>query len=402
MIMKKILKILIVVILLVVIAAAVALGMFYKKATPTLMIDLSKKAENAKQCVSVIEPQFKSEEEIEKNQTALTPSWWVSKWHSDMKKNAVKSVHYDFTDVDFKEYVSKLSSKDFDGFTGFASYDKKQNKSEILFTNVRSNSRIVIYGFGKTKLSGKTLEIKIEETLYKGDSEVASLPVVLKDYTASAADKVEIDFSKPNYAMLDEDNIYHITITEADTTSAPAYENTNPPFSYELRDDLSAKVSVPEDGSYVLDYVIEKAEKDAEYDVFIDGKTAKSGAVKANEKSSCSSVELDLKKGDHDVQLQSEEAIPKIKKLIVSPKDDSVYIVEKQNQNGIQKYTVAVTADSQYNVTSTDLKTSIKVNSTDVPVSQLGAATVTLKQGFNEIEYQSNSKIELNITKTEE
>lgn len=395
--MKKLLRILIVLLLLIIIAAAVVLGMFYKKASPTLMIDLSKKADNAKQCVSVIDPKYKSEEEIQKNQSSLTPSWWVSKWHSDMKKNAVKSIHYDFTDTDFKDYLKKIRGMNFDGFTGFASLDKNRNQIDILCADGKKKSSVVIYGFGKTKLSGKTLEIKIEEAVYKGESETASLPVVLRHYTTSAADKLEIDFDKP-----DEDNVYHITITEADPTAAPAYENPNPPVSFVLKDDLTAEFSAPEDGAYRLDYVLEKAEKDAEYDVFVDGKAAKSGSVKAGNESFCSSVDIDLKKGSHSIQLKSDEAIPKLKKLIVSPVDDSVYTVQKSKQNGVQKLTVAVTADAKYSLTSTNLSSNITVNSKEYPVNQIGGAIVELKQGFNEIEYKSDSDVELNITKTEE
>lgn len=396
--MKKFLKFVIVLLLIVIIAASVALGMFYKKATPTLIVDLSKKQNGISQTISEIDPKYKTEEEISENKDSLTSQWWVSKWYNDMSEGQLKSFHYDMTDTDLKTYLKNLLKMDFDGFTGFAAADEKNSKIEILCTGSENKSNIILYGFAKTKLSGKMLEIKIEQALYKGESDAVSLPILLRHYTASAGDKLEIELDKP-----DKESVYYITICEADNTAAPAYENECAPQNYLLDGELSTEITVKKDGVYRLDYLYEKAEKDADFEVYIDGKPSKSGTFTAC-KGDCSAyVEAELKKGEHKVKIEADDVLPNIKKLTVTADEDAnaVYILENTFENGVQKYVIAIPKEAQYSITSTDLKNDIQVNSQTVKINELGGATVQLKQGFNQIQFNTNSKIELIISKTE-
>ncbi len=385
--MKTFLKIILVLLVIAVVAAAVLAGMFYKKATPTLLVDLSENGGKSETlCTELFSPEQSGDG------TALTSAYWTAKWCGDMGEKSLKSTHYDLTGYDFKTYLKHLKGFNFGGFSGVASISGDKSELNILCKGGNSDASVVLYGFGKTPFAGKTLEIKVEEAVFKGEEGELVLPVILRDYTASAADKLIIKLNS-----LDKNNIYHIRITEADKSAAPAYENDCIPKRYALDGELSADVKIDSDGEYTLSYIFSACSENSSFEINVDGKGKKSAETFATEKSSCVSRDISLKKGTHKIQIVSEEALPEFEGLVVSPSEDnnSVYVLEDKSQ---KTYYVYAPEEGDYSVTSTELEGNITVNSADIPLSEIGSATVRLKKGLNEIKINSAEPDELKIT----
>ncbi len=391
--MKAFLKFLIALLIIAVAALAAGAGIFYKNATPSLIVDLSENGSKSERaCASVFSPEIKSKEELSEKSDTLTSSYWTSKWCLDMGENALKAIHFDLTGYDFKTYLKDLKSFDFGGFTGVASMSDDKSEINILCKDAEADSKVVLYGFGKTPLAGKTLEIKVEEAVFKGEVGEPVLPVILRDYTAGAGDKLVIKLDSP-----DKNNIYHIRITEADKSAAPAYENNNIPKRYALDGELSADIDIESDGEYTLSYIFSKCSNNPSFEIYADSEAQKSAEIFASEKSACVSRNISLKKGTHKIQLVSEEALPDFEGLTVEPAEDvfAVYVIE--NKDG--SYSVYAPEEGEYSVTSTELEGSISVNSAEIPVSEIGSATVILKKGLNEIKINSDKSAELKITR---
>ena len=396
--MKKLLKALVVLLAVLFIAAAVVSGVFYKKATPTLLIDLSKSGGDIQKSYSeVIYPEFTSQQELEADGGLLTSSFWTSKWCLDSNEKAVKSVHYDLTDYDFKTYLKTLKSFDFDGFRGVASMSESLNEIDIIVCGGSSKGDVILYGFGKTKLAGKTLEIRIEEAVNKGEKGETVLPVVLRDYTASAGDKLVISLSE-----LDKLNTYHIEISEADNAAAPAYENENPPVRYAFEKGNKAEINIPEDGKYCLDFIMKNCSTESFFEIHLDGKEIGSAATFKTDDSASVSKILKLKKGKHALELVSEEPLPEFDGTVISPEEsvNSVYLIKNKAETVGTTYSYfAVTgSEGDYCITSTELENSVNVNGVDCTLNEIGAVTVRLNKGFNVIKYNSEKPAELKIT----
>ncbi len=391
--MKSFLKFLAALIVIAVIAAAAGAGAFYKNATPSLIVDLSKNSGKSESvCASMFSPEIKSEEELSEKSVSLTSSYWTSKWCIDMGENALKSVHFDLTGYDFKSYLKDLISFDFGGFTGIASMSGDKSEINIICKDAEADSKVVLYGFGKTPLAGKTLEIKVEEAVFKGEAGEPVLPVILRDYTAGAGDKLVIKLGDT-----DKNNIYHIRICEADKTAAPAFENDNVPKKYALDKELSADVNIENDGEYTISCIFKKCEENSYFEIYADSKAQKSAETFKCDKSACVSRNISLKKGTHRIQLVSEEPLPEFEGLIVEPAENTkaVYILDKKD--GL--YSVYAPEEGEYSLTSTELEGSVSVNSSELNVSEIGSVTAELKKGLNEIKLNSEKSVDLKITR---
>ena len=397
--MKKFLKTLLIILIILIVAAAVAAGLFYKSASPSVLADLGKSGgSTSTQVTRMFKPKFKTAQELQAGSGEMTSSFWTSKWCLDMDKKAVKSVHYDMSGYSFGEYLKALKGFNFKGFRGVVSMNGQKNKINVLVTGGKDKAKVTLYSFGKTKLSGKTLEIKIEEAVYKGESGEPVLPVTLRDYTANAGDKLEIDLTD-----LDEDNVYKITVSEADPNAAPAYENKNIPKSYVFSKDLQSDVSVAKDGDYAVDCIFKNSDVSSFFEIYVDGKSLGSASTFESKTSACASATLKLTRGKHKIRLVSEEKLPEFKELVISPIEDSTAVYLIQNSDAGGTYIAAAPAAGTYNVTSIELKSSeISVNSQPVGIDEIGSAQIQLNKGFNEIKFSSSVPSDLKITKTAE
>ena len=394
--MKKFITFLLVLLLIAAALAAAAAGAFYKKATPTLLVDLSESmGKTSEYCEKTVSPAFKTTEELTADGGRLTSDFWTSKWCLEMNEKACRSIHYDFTDYDFKTYLKDLKSFDFKGFTGVASYNEAQNGIDIICKGKMGNAEVLLYGFGNTKLAGKTLEIVVEEAVFKGKSGETVLPVTLRDYTANASDKLKIQLSD-----IDEKNAYHIKIREADKSAAPAYENLCPPVRYAFAKDNSAEIEVNEDGNYNLDFVFGKCENEAYFEAELDGKDLCVAETFEAQESSCVSKSVKLKKGKHTLKLTSEETLPNFESVVISEVQENIYIVKNEilTSDSSKAYDVVVPYGAKYSVTSAGLTGNITVNSRSVTLNEMGAAAVKLNKGFNTVEFPVSSAVEFDIT----
>ncbi len=399
--MKKILTALIVLLVIVFAAAATIAGAFYKKAQPSLYVDLTRSEGDIKtSCAQLISPEADTQEKLDTMSGALTSQYWTSKWCLDSNEKALKTLHFDLTGYDFKSYLKALKDFDFGGFRGVASMNKEQSEIDIICLGGNKSASVVLYGFGKTKLAGKTLEIRIEEAVNKGDAGETVLPVVLRNYTASAADKLEIKLDS-----LDKLNTYHIEICEADKSAAPAYEEENPPVRYALSEN-KAEINIGESGAYCLDFIMKNSKLESYFEIHCDGKELTSAETFVSEKSASVSKTVKLEKGKHTLELVSEEPLPEFDWLVVSGADtvESVYLLKnKENTDKtVQEYFAYSPDEGEYSITSTEIENAINVNGTDYPINSIGAATVSFNKGYNVIKYASDKSPDLKITKSAE
>ncbi len=398
--MKKFIKILIALLVIVIAVAAVAAGVFYKKATPTLMIDLSREGgKTASVAAETIAYEFTNEQELDKNGGRLTSSFWTSKWCLDMNEKACRSIHFDFTDYDFKSYLKDLKTFNFRGFRGVAAMNDDESGIEIVCKGNGKSGDVIIYGFGKTALAGKTLEIMVEEAVYKGDEGETVLPVILRDYTSGAGDKLKIKLSDT-----DVNNTYHIKISVADPSAVPAYENKSLPVRYAFDREKKTEINAENDGVYNLSCIFGETDNNSVFELYIDGKSRSSAETFKTTRGACVTKSVKLKKGKHTLQLVSEEPLPEFESVVVSPESDadSIYLIKNPSDGKAQSYTVVAAEEGEYCIASTELYGSVTVNSEEYTPNELGAVNVKFGKGFNELSFSVDRQIDFKITQNKD
>ncbi len=160
---------------------------------------------------------------------ANTPNaeWWLMRWYADMKGETVKGTNLDVLSSDLENTIKyKYDELSFSGFTGIASVSDEGDEIDVVCGGGDKKSRVWLTNLDKTALYGKEVEIRVEETVYKGILGEACRPVVLKDYTKKLGKSLAVELGK-----LDAANAYHVVIRESS-----AKEADERPVRYEFED----------------------------------------------------------------------------------------------------------------------------------------------------------------------
>ena len=108
----------------------------------------------------------------------------------------------------------------------------------------------------------------------------------------------------------------------------------------------------------------------------------------------------------HTLKIDSEEKLPEFEGLVVSDAEETagVYVFKNTKNADVssQAYFAVAPESGEYCITSTELSGAVTVNSKEYAVNEIGAATVSLNKGINEIVMKSDTPVEFKITKESE
>lgn len=369
-------------------------------------------------------------------------NWWLMRWYADMQGQTVKGEYHDIMKSDFKKSIKQHKKLNYKGFMGIASITDAEDEINIICGGGDDDARVVLKNLSKTKLNGKTVEINIEQTVYKGLYGVVNSPVEIKKYSAKVTgEDLIIDLSN-----MDEANAYHIVIKEADETAVSAYENTSLPQRYEFEDGeilgnaytyesycpasgeeenlvggmekdgdgVEITVNVAESGIYDLDFVYGNSNdgkgdengrlNPADRKTSISNLTIDSNERQINfantiksEYTSCQSLSVKLKAGEHKIKITHNTGTIVLDSLIVtlhqqsdSPENITVLYDADRTTDTNKSFIAIAPKDSYYSITTPLNIVEMTVGSSKITTNEIGAATVYLKRGINYIDVATN------------
>ena len=146
-------------------------------------------------------------------------NWWLYRRYAEMKgqqRLEVESKTMDNYNPD--ERLDGLATLDNDGKTINMLVTGSDKKANIKLTNLKETSL------------GDKVDIRIEAVYYEGLSGIVSEPLLLRQYTAKANDKLNISLP-----ATDDDAVYFVTVSEH-TDEIETVRNTNIPERYEFED----------------------------------------------------------------------------------------------------------------------------------------------------------------------
>ncbi len=369
--------------------------------------------------------------------------WWLMRWYTDMKGQTIKATNKDILSSNFENYFKyHLDELSFKGFTGIASVADDGSEIDIVCGGGNKISRVQLYHLDHTLLYGKTVEITVEETVYKGLYGTVSQPVVRARYTQALQDQtLSVKLGK-----LDPANAYHIVIREADENADRAYVNRHQPVRYEFEngtllgaaytydsyapasggdkegndlvggmeqegDGVSVTVDIPQDGTYCLDFVYGNANDgawgengrqnpndraDAVVLLTLDDseETVYLPSTIRSEYTSCCSVVKELTKGSHTVTVQHQEGTYVLDSLLITPQEqlDNIAVLPDadRTKDGTAAYLAVAPADGYYDLQVTTAADTLTIDNTPLPLDS-GMTTVFLKRGLSYLAFNSNT-----------
>ncbi len=377
-------------------------------------------------------------------------NWWLMRWYADMQGQTVKGEYHDLMKSDFKKSVQQHKNLNYKGFMGIASITDAEDEINIICGGGDSDAKVVLKNLCKTKLNGKTVEINIEQTVYKGLYGVVNSPVEIKKYTADVTgEDLVIDMSN-----LDSANAYHIVIKAADEAAVSAYENTSLPERYEFEDGeilggaytyesycpasgknenlvggmekdgdgVQITVNLSESGIYDLDFIYGNSNdgkadengrqnpddrKTSVSNLTIDGDEQQMSFANTikSEYTACQSMSIKLKAGEHTIKITHNTGTIVLDSLIAtlhqqsdSPENITVLPDADRTTAANKSFIAIAPKDSYYSVTTPLNIVKMTVGSAEITTNEIGAATVYLKRGINYIDVETNQEAGLTIS----
>lgn len=366
-------------------------------------------------------------------------NWWLMRWYADMEGQTVKVKYTDIFSSDVERSIRQRKALDSKGFMGIASITDDEDEIDIICGG-GDEAEVVLKNLDETAFNGKTVQIIIEETVYKGLYGVVNEPVTIRKYTKKIG-RGDMIISLDN---LDAANAYHIVITEADESAISEYENTSLPVRYEFEDGtllgnaytyacwegptsggeegicggfenegdgIELTVDIPEDGTYNLDFIYgnsndgvvdengrQNPDDRVDTDVYItiehgDETTENTYSLPNTIKSgytSCYTLEQQyFTEGEHKIKLAHCQGTFVLDSLVVSkaPGDGEVSYISSlydsdRSTGGITSY-LAIAPDDGYYSIVTEKNTDIELSGAVVTTDETGAVIAYLKRGLN-------------------
>lgn len=377
-------------------------------------------------------------------------NWWLMRWYADMEGQTLETSYHDLFKSDFERSVKNKKHLDSQGFMGIASINDEETKIDIICGGRSGEAKVVLDNINDTALAGKKLVVTVEETVYKGLYGVVNAPVVLKNYTVDAKNKLTINLND-----LDEANAYHITVEEYKADDTLSYGNENRPVRYEFEhgtllgkaytydsycptsgdingmvggmenagDGVEITVNAKESGTYRLDFVYGNS-NDGPYDEngkqIPDGRTFTSVKLLINgeehqielantiksEYTSCYTMLYELEKGKNTISLSHIKGTYVLDSLVVSVAQPAVAEVlpdSDRTDNDTVSYLVVAPFDGWYAVKSSALSAEILVDGAKALLNRDGEATVYFRRGLNYIDIETSEKnVSVSVSPAEE
>jgi hypothetical protein len=380
------------------------------------------------------------------------------RWYADMQGQTVKTKYTDIFSSDVKRSIRNKKELDSKGFMGIASISDDEDEIDIVCGG-GDEAKIVLKNLDDTAFAGKTVQITIEETVYKGLYGIVNEPVTLKKYT----DKVGKGNMVINLSNLDTANAYHIVITEVDESAVSEYENDDLPQRYEFEngtllgnaytyacwegptsggdegmcggfendgDGVELTINIAEDGYYNLDFIYGNSNDgetdengkqdpddriDAEVYMSIqhgDEITETTYSLPSTIKSgytSCFTLEQQyFTKGKHKITLSHCKGTFVVDSLVVTKsvsEDETAYIStifdSDRSVDGLTSYLVIAPEDGYYSIIS-EKNTKLTLALSTVTTDETGAVAAYLKRGLNYIDISAeNANITVSKSQTE-
>lgn len=326
-------------------------------------------------------------------------NWWLYRWYTDMEGQTVESKYQDLFKSNFENaFIKRKAEYTSWGFMGVVSITDAEDRIDIICGGRDGSAAVKLKNIDKTALAGKKVNVKIEETEYKGISGVVNSPVLVKHYTTEIkGSKLTVDMND-----MDEANAYHITVSLAgdeeydylndgyteryefeegtllgnsytyDSAYATTGETEGMVGGMEKKGDgVSLTFSVPDDAFYDLDIIYGNS-NDGEYDgdgrqnpddrtnstsiVTLDGE----GTVLSfpntikSEYTDCMTVTYELTAGEHTISFEYDTGTIVLDSLIVSltEENDSLAVLKDSDRttDKIQSYLVAAPSNGYYNI----------------------------------------------------
>lgn len=361
-------------------------------------------------------------------------NWWLYRWYADMEGQTVDVKYQDL----FRSNVGKALKGEAEfssqGFMGVVTISDNEDKIDIICGGRDGSAVIDLDNIDTTSFKGKTVEITVEEVIYKGLSGIVNSPVVLsRSYCDVDSSSLTIDMND-----MDEANAYHITIVPV-KNSGDDYMNDDYIERYEFEDgeltgnaytydsayattgDSSGLVGgmenqgdgveltfeVPENAVYDFDIIYGKG-NDGEYNdddrqdpndrtfatslFTIDSNqtSLKFANTIKSEYTDCLTLKYELEAGVHTMRFEHSDGTIVLDSVVVSKShDDTAQTVLKdadRTTGSVQSYLVIADTDGYYQI-GTDITASAKVNGADAYVAD--KSLLYLARGLNYVDIDS-------------
>ncbi len=378
-------------------------------------------------------------------------NWWLYRWYADMDGQTVDIKYQDLFKSNFENaFIKRKDDYTSQGFMGIVSITDNEDEIDVICGGRSGSSVVKLKNIDETALSGKKVNVKIEETVYKGISGIVNSPVVLKEYTTVLkGSSLTIDMND-----MDEANAYHITIVAAGDNEKKDYKNESYIERYEFEagelsgsaytydsayattgelsgmvggmekegDGVKLTFKVPEDNKYNFDIIYGNS-NDGEFNeegrqnpddrvdstsiMTLDGqdKTLSFANTIKSEYTDCITLSYELEKGEHTISFKHDTGTIVLDSLLVSAADESEDIAvlkdSDRTDKSTQSYLAVAPADGYYNVHIVGNNISkAYVNKQEFSVSDDN--TVYLMRGLNYIDIKTDDKLkEFSITYAE-
>ena len=147
-------------------------------------------------------------------------NWWLYRWYADMEGQTVDYNYFDLFKSNFENaFIKKKDDYTSWGFMGVVSITDKEDKIDVICGGRDGSAVVKLKNIDKTALAGKKVNVKVEETVYKGLSGVVNEPILLKHYTTT----LKGSSLKIKLKDMDEANAYHITVEPVDDNQMSDY-----------------------------------------------------------------------------------------------------------------------------------------------------------------------------------
>lgn len=376
-------------------------------------------------------------------------NWWLMRWYADMEGQSLASKSHDLFKSDLERSIRNKKSLDHKGFMGVAAMNDEQTMLSIVCGGRNGEAKIVFDNIRGTNFEDKVLKITVEETVYKGLYGIVSSPAVLEEYTVDQnGDRLTIKLDE-----LDEANAYHVTVRIVENEIQP-YQTNNRPQRYEFEhgtllgnaylydsycptsgdvlgmvggmenigDGVALTFNVPEDGTYLLDFVYGNS-NDGAYDE--NGKLDPNGRVHTlvdlvldeeeqtialpntikSEYTSCYSMQIELTAGEHAVTLKHNKGTYVLDSLVVTAVDAeetiSVLADADRTNSTVCSFLAVAPYDGYFSLYSDAINTQFAADGASASTNEKGIAVVYLRRGLNYIDFQTDTMVELVIKKSE-
>lgn len=383
-------------------------------------------------------------------------NWWLYRWYSDMEGQTLDIKYQDLFKSNLGKAIEGKAEFSSQGFMGVVTMTDDEDKIDIICGGRDGSAVVKLKNLDRTQFSGKRVEVKIEEVLYKGISGVVNTPVIKQIYYTDIDSKTfVIDMND-----MDESSAYHITVTPVLAGDEADYKNemfikryefeqgeiSGSAYTYDSAyattgekdgmvggmekdgDGVAVKINVPHDGVYNLN-VIYGNSNDGEYDA--DGKqnpddrtdsvslmtvdnhdceVAFPNTIKS-EYTDCLTMSYELEKGEHTVSFKHISGTIVLDSLLVMDENDelnsSVYGNDiavlndaDRTTDSVQSFLVVAPFDGYYDLAFAGAK-SAALNDIPVDFKADGSSTLYLMRGLNYMDIDSTESNSLSVVPSE-